>query len=56
VLLHEAFRRFESEEDARVLVLTGAGELAFCAGADLKATRSFAAGSRAKRVRSASRG
>ena len=42
VLLHEAFRRFESEEDARVLVLTGAGELAFCAGADLKATRSFA--------------
>jgi len=40
-LLHEAYLRFEHDEDARVLVLTGAGELAFCAGADLKATRSF---------------
>jgi enoyl-CoA hydratase len=35
--LHDAFRRFESDEEARVLVLTGAGDLAFCAGADLKA-------------------
>jgi enoyl-CoA hydratase len=37
----EGFRRglreFESDEEARVLVLTGAGGLAFCAGADLKA-------------------
>ena len=37
----EAFRRaledFEADEDARVLVLTGAGGEAFCAGADLKA-------------------
>jgi enoyl-CoA hydratase len=33
--------RFEADEQARVLVLTGAGELAFCAGADLKATASF---------------
>ncbi len=40
--LHEAYLRFEADEDARVLVLTGAGELAFCAGADLKATRSLA--------------
>jgi enoyl-CoA hydratase len=40
--LHRAYERFESEEDARVLVLTGAGELAFCAGADLKAIESFA--------------
>ncbi len=37
-----AYERFESEDDARVLVLTGAGELAFCAGADLKAIESFA--------------
>lgn len=37
----EAFRdglkEFESDEGARVLVLTGAGGQAFCAGADLKA-------------------
>jgi enoyl-CoA hydratase len=37
----EAFRQglteFESDDDARVLVLTGAGGQAFCAGADLKA-------------------
>jgi enoyl-CoA hydratase len=36
-----AFRRFaaefEADEEARVLVLTGAGGVAFCAGADLKA-------------------
>ncbi len=41
VLLHEAFVRFESEQDARVLVLTGAGGVSFCAGADLKATETF---------------
>ncbi len=40
--LHEAFVRFEGEEDARALVLTGAGEQAFCAGADLKAIGSLA--------------
>ena len=34
--LHGAFVRFESEEDARAMVLCGAGEEAFCAGADLK--------------------
>jgi len=37
----EAFRQgledFEADDDARVLVLTGAGGVAFCAGADLKA-------------------
>ncbi len=37
----EAFRQglrdFEADDDARVLVLTGAGGEAFCAGADLKA-------------------
>jgi enoyl-CoA hydratase/carnithine racemase len=35
--LHAALVRFEAEDDARVMVLTGAGETAFCAGADLKA-------------------
>ena len=36
-LLAEAHRRFEADDGARVMVLTGAGEEAFCAGADLKA-------------------
>jgi len=39
--LHEAYLRFEADEEARVLVLTGAGGVAFCAGADLKATDTF---------------
>ena len=33
----EGLREFEADEGARVLVLTGAGGQAFCAGADLKA-------------------
>src|SRR3954449_917927 len=36
-LLGECYRRFEADDEARVLVLTGAGDVAFCAGADLKA-------------------
>jgi enoyl-CoA hydratase len=36
-LLDEVFDRFAGEDDAAVLVLTGAGDAAFCAGADLKA-------------------
>jgi enoyl-CoA hydratase len=40
--LHEAFVRFEADPECRVLVLTGAGDAAFCAGADLKALESFA--------------
>jgi enoyl-CoA hydratase len=36
-LLAEAHRRFEEDDGARVMVLTGAGDEAFCAGADLKA-------------------
>jgi enoyl-CoA hydratase len=40
--LLDGYRRFEADEGARVLVLTGAGELAFCAGADLKAMGEFA--------------
>ena len=39
--LHEAYLRFEADETARVLVLTGAGGVSFCAGADLKATDTF---------------
>jgi len=41
-LLHEAYLRFEAEEDARAMVLTGAGGVSFCAGADLKSTQSMA--------------
>jgi len=40
--LHDAYGRFEADERARVLVLTGAGGVSFCAGADLKAIESFA--------------
>ncbi len=40
-LLHEAYLRFESEDEARVMVLTGAGDVSFCAGADLKEQQSF---------------
>ena len=35
--LLDAFNRFATDDDAHVLVLTGAGDQAFCAGADLKA-------------------
>ena len=41
-LLGEAYLRFEADDGARVLVLTGAGDAAFCAGADLKAIDTFA--------------
>jgi enoyl-CoA hydratase len=34
--LEAAVRNFEADEDARVLVLTGAGGKSFCSGADLK--------------------
>jgi len=40
--LHAGYERFKAEADARVLVLTGAGGVSFCAGADLKAIDSFA--------------
>jgi enoyl-CoA hydratase len=39
--LGEAYREFEADDGARVLVLTGAGNVAFCAGADLKALETF---------------
>jgi enoyl-CoA hydratase/carnithine racemase len=34
--LWDGFRRFDADPQARVLVLTGAGDKAFCAGADLE--------------------
>jgi len=40
--LHEAYLRFEADDEARALVVTGAGGISFCAGADLKATGTMA--------------
>lgn len=34
--LREGFERFRDDDDAAVLILTGAGDKAFCAGGDLK--------------------
>jgi enoyl-CoA hydratase/carnithine racemase len=39
--LHEAMVEFRDDPDAWVGVITGAGEKAFCAGADIKDTLSF---------------
>ena len=36
-LLSDAIGSFAADDDARVMVVTGAGERAFCSGADLKA-------------------
>jgi enoyl-CoA hydratase len=35
--LRDGYQEFVADDDARVLVLTGAGGVSFCAGADLKA-------------------
>ena len=40
--LAEGLDAFEADDDARVLVLTGAGGVSFCAGADLKAIETYA--------------
>ena len=40
--LKAAYDAFEADDDARVMVLTGAGGIAFCAGADLKAIDTYA--------------
>jgi enoyl-CoA hydratase len=40
--LHAAYEAFEADDGARVMVLTGAGGIAFCAGADLKAIDTYA--------------
>jgi len=42
-LLFEAVEAFRQDEGLDVLILTGAGEVAFCAGADLKDIRGLAA-------------
>lgn len=39
--LCELFERFQAEEQARCVVLTGAGDRSFCAGADLKERNSL---------------
>jgi enoyl-CoA hydratase len=39
--LTAAYRRFEADDAARAMILTGAGDVAFCAGADLKNIESF---------------
>jgi enoyl-CoA hydratase len=36
-MLLDGYRQFEGDDGARALVLTGGGDVAFCAGADLKA-------------------
>jgi enoyl-CoA hydratase len=41
-LLGRAYERFEADDAALVLILNGAGEVAFCAGADLKAIETYA--------------
>ena len=43
-LLKEGYERFVADDEARVLVLTGTGDAAFCAGADLKALETLAPG------------
>ena len=40
--LLEGVEAFEADDGARVLVLTGAGDISFCAGADLKALDTYA--------------
>ena len=40
--LHDTLTAFEADAGARVMVVTGAGDEAFCAGADLKAIETFA--------------
>jgi enoyl-CoA hydratase len=40
--LAEGYAAFEADDEARVLILTGAGGVSFCAGADLKAIETFA--------------
>ena len=40
--LGAGYHRFVADDEARVLILTGGGDVAFCAGADLKAIDTFA--------------
>jgi enoyl-CoA hydratase len=41
-LLKQSYERFAADDDARAMILTGAGGVAFCAGADLKAIETYA--------------
>ena len=41
VALAAGLDAFEADDDARVLIVTGAGGVSFCAGADLKAIETF---------------
>jgi enoyl-CoA hydratase/carnithine racemase len=41
--LHDIARGFEQRDDVRAIVITGAGEKAFCAGADLKERKGVSA-------------
>lgn len=52
--LLEGFRSFEQDDDARVLVLTGTGPEAFCAGADLKAIAEVGEADLAERIEAVS--
>jgi E-phenylitaconyl-CoA hydratase len=46
--LMACWQRFRDDDDARVAILTGAGDRSFCAGADLKEMAAGAAGERAR--------
>jgi enoyl-CoA hydratase len=48
-LLHDAWETFRDDDDLYVAVLTGAGDLSFCAGADLKNLPSLGPGPDASR-------
>src|ERR1700722_19554324 len=37
--LNDAFQKANTDQDVRVIILTGAGDKAFCTGSDLKKTR-----------------
>lgn len=41
VELKAGYERFVEDDGARILILTGAGDISFCAGADLKAIETF---------------
>ncbi len=43
-MLVEIWSELEKQPDARVIVLTGAGEKAFCVGADMKSTEDVSTG------------
>jgi len=50
-LLHEALDKVEGMREARCVILTGAGEKAFCAGGDLREEQSFGSPDAAKQFR-----